>query len=74
MSQPGVIGKIDYNDIKGQNDTSGCGLPKGDDEFMRSTHVTSCGQLIGGIVAKSEKLARRAIKLVKGMFRALTPV
>ena len=68
LRQPGVIGKIDYNDIKGQNDTSGCGLPKGDDEFMRSTHVTSCGQLIGGIVAKSEKLARRAIKLVKGKF------
>ena len=67
LKQPGIIGKIDHTDIQGQNDTSGCGLPKGDDEFMRSTHVTSVGQLIGGLVATEEKLARRAIKLVKGL-------
>ena len=66
LAQPGVIGKIDHTDVKGINETSGCGLAKGDDEFMRSTHVTSCGQLIGGIVATSEKLARRAVHLVKG--------
>ena len=45
-----------------------------DDEFMRSTHVTSCGQIIGGILAEDEKTARIAIKLVKVKYEDISPV
>ena len=54
----GVLGTLSYKDIPGSNEID-------DEEFMRSETVTSCGQIIGGIVAIDEKIARRAVKLVK---------
>lgn len=54
----GVIGPVSYVDVQGQNEI-------GDEEFFRSKTTTSCGQIIGGIVAFNEKIARRAAKLVK---------
>ena len=36
-----------------------------DEEFFRSKTVESCGQIIGAVIAVSEKIARRAAKLVK---------
>ena len=58
----GVIGHVDHTDIIGENSTTGAHGFMNDDEFMRSSNVSSCGQIIGGLLATSEKVGRQAIK------------
>ena len=58
----GVVGYVDHTDVIGENSTTGAHGFMNDDEFMRSSNVSSCGQIIGGLLAKTEKVGRQAIK------------
>ena len=58
----GIIGHVDHNDIIGENSTTGAHGFMNDDEFMRVSDVSSCGQIIGGLLATTEKVGRQAIK------------
>ena len=58
----GIIGHVDHTDIIGENSTTGAHGFMNDDEFMRASNVSSCGQIIGGLLATSEKVGRQAIK------------
>ncbi|CAG5113950.1 Oidioi.mRNA.OKI2018_I69.chr2.g8039.t1.cds [Oikopleura dioica] len=63
----GVAGHVWWKDVKGDNRIN-------DEEYFRQEVVTSCGQIVAGILAVDEKIARRAAKLVKIEYEDISPV
>jgi xanthine dehydrogenase/oxidase len=63
----GVVGHVWHKDVKGENKIN-------DEEYFREELVTSCGQIIAGVLAIDEKIARRAARLVKVEYEDVSPV
>lgn len=57
------------DDVPGMKQTTDCG-----DLYFTDGRVTSVGQIIGIVVAKTRELAQRAAKLVKVTYKALPAI
>ncbi|XP_064623693.1 xanthine dehydrogenase/oxidase-like [Lineus longissimus] len=67
----GVVSYVDHRDVKGTNT---CGGLVTDEEIFATEIVKAEGVVIGAIVAKSDKLAKEAARLVDVTYEELKPI
>ncbi|ESO98488.1 hypothetical protein LOTGIDRAFT_142910 [Lottia gigantea] len=71
LTVPGVKGYIDHRDIKGTNTYAIAGQ---DEHLFAIDEVTTEGDVIGGIVAESHSIARKARNMVKVEYEDLPAI
>ncbi|KAL5009538.1 hypothetical protein ScPMuIL_011843 [Solemya velum] len=71
LTIPGVVEYIDHRDVQGSNLW---GMYSPNHEVFASEKVTSYGQVIGGVLAESRDIARRAAQKVKVEYEDLKPI
>lgn len=72
LQQPGVHAFFSKKDIS--DDANHIGAVFHDEELFVKDKVTCQGQLIGVVIAESQKTAQRAARLVKVVYEDLTPI
>ncbi|XP_064622319.1 xanthine dehydrogenase/oxidase-like [Lineus longissimus] len=71
LALDGVVHYVDHRDVKGSNK---CGGHVPDEEIFATEMVKAEGVVIGAIVAKSDKLAKEAARLVEVTYEELKPI
>ncbi|KAL5010812.1 hypothetical protein ScPMuIL_013117 [Solemya velum] len=71
LALPGVVDFVSHEDIPGNKKW---GIIIQDDDVFAEGKVTCYGQIIGGILAESREIAKKAVSMVKVEYEELEPI